>query len=171
MRTNILLLATLLLGSWAVPAADSAPDSNNGPAAAFSRLKMLVGEWEAESEGRKVHLSYELIAGGTALVERDTGERMAPMLTVYHIDGQRLMLTHYCMAGNQPRMVAGPLDAKTGEIEFRFLDATNLASPNAGHMHHARMRVIDNDHLESEWNYYEDGKLKMTEKALYTRVK
>jgi hypothetical protein len=96
---------------------------------------------------------------------------MAPMLTVYHVDGKRLMLTHYCMAGNQPRMVAGPLNAQTGEIEFHFLDATNLASPDAGHMRNAKLQLIDRDHLSSEWQFFENGKPKMTEKARYTRVK
>ena len=49
------------------------------------------------------------------------------VLTVFHLDGDRLILTHYCMAGNQPRMQATSYDAKKGEIRFQFLDATNLA--------------------------------------------
>src|SRR4051812_22362038 len=127
--------------------------------AAWSRLKTLAGEWE----GDKSRLSYELIAGGTALVERDHTENMPEMLTVHYMDGQRLLLTHYCMAGNQPRMEARSYNPATGEVQFQFLDATNLASPEAGHMRSAVLRLFDEKHLSSEWRFYENGKVKMTE--------
>ena len=35
----------------------------------LARLKTLVGEWEANTAMGRVHVSYELIAGGTSLVE------------------------------------------------------------------------------------------------------
>ena len=170
MNTRLLLAASL---AAAIPAfgADAKTGPNPEATAAFSRLKSLAGEWTAETEMGRVRLNYELIAGGTALVERFTSEKEAPMLTVYHFDGNRLMLTHYCSAGNQPRMQAGAFHPETGELEFRFLDATNLASPSAGHMHNARIRVVDKDHMVAEWQYYENGQPKFTEKAQYTRVK
>ncbi len=96
---------------------------------------------------------------------------MPGMLTVYHLDGDRLILTHYCMAGNQPRMQASSFNPDTGELQFQFLDVTNLASPGAGHMHNARFRLVDNNHLKTEWQFYENGKPKMTEAAQYTRVR
>lgn len=55
-------------------------------------------------------------------------------------------------------------------MQFDFLDATNLSSPAAGHMHSARMRLIDNDHFSSQWQFYENGKPKMTETAQYARI-
>ena len=55
------------------------------------------------------------------------------MITMFNLDGDRLLMTHYCACGNQPRMVASASpDGKT--ITFDFLDATNLATPDAGHM-------------------------------------
>jgi len=141
-----------------------------GPAA-YARLKTLVGEWEADTQMGKVRVSYQLIAGGTSLVERESGDKMPEMLTVYYLDGDRLLLTHYCMAGNQPRMQARSFNAETGEVDFQFLDATNLANPNAGHMHNAKIRLADNNHFSSEWDFYENGRSKMAESAQYTRVK
>lgn len=168
MKTHTLLISALLLAPLAIPAANS----ESSPAgAAFQQLKSLAGEWEANGVNGKSHLSYELIAGGTALVERFSSPQMPSMLTVYTLDGQRLLLTHYCMAGNQPRMVAQPYDAAARELKFEFLDAGNLADPAAGHMHNARFRFMDANHFTSEWDFYENGKRKLTETEQYTRVR
>jgi hypothetical protein len=137
--------------------------------AAFARLKTLAGEWEADTKMGKARLSIELIAGGTALVERETIATMPPMLTVYHMDGDRLLLTHYCMAGNQPRMQARAFNAGTGEIDFAFLDATNL-KPGAGHMHDAKIRIASDRELVSHWTFFEKGQPKETEMFRYIRV-
>jgi len=167
MKRHYLLVASVMLATavYAGPKTEGSSD-----AAAFARLKTLVGEWEANTQMGKAHLSYELIAGGTALVEKETGEKMPTMLTVYHLDGDRLILTHYCMAGNQPRMRARTFDAASGQLEFEFLDATNLA-PGGGHMHSAKIQFVDNDHVKTEWAFYEAGAQKFTEGAEYTRVR
>jgi hypothetical protein len=139
-------------------------------AAAFARLKTLAGEWAGDTTMGKARLRYEVIAGGTSLVEHESAEKMAPMMTVYHLDGDRLILTHYCMAGNQPRMQATGYNPETGEIEFKFIDATNL-KPGAGHMREVKLRIAGKNQLASEWTFYEKGTAKATETFEYTRVK
>ena len=168
MKRYILTLSLLVVALTLQGAAPKAEDSSG--AAAFARLKTLVGTWEADTSVGKVQVKYELIGGGTVLVEHEAGE-MPAMMTVYHLDGNRLLLTHYCMAGNQPRMEARSFNPATGELEFQFLDATNLADPNTGHMHSAKLRLIDADHFNSQWEFYENGKRKMAEGGEYTRVK
>jgi hypothetical protein len=172
-KSHLLLASILVSGLLAVHpahAADSKSGPDNNAAAAFSRLKTLVGEWEADTDMGKTHLSYELIAGGTALVERFSSAKEPVMLTVYHFNGDRLILTHYCSMGNQPRMLAGPFNPETGEVQFQFLDVTNLATPGDGHMHNAKIRIVDHDHLVSEWQFYEKGEPKFTESGRYTRI-
>jgi hypothetical protein len=170
MKTSLLLLSAVLLAESTQNAhAQQGPQPSEG-AAAFARLKTLAGEWQADTKQGQAHVSYELVAGGSALVERESIEGMPPMLTTYYLDGGRLLLTHYCMAGNQPRMQEQRFDPGAGEIDFAFLDATNLASPGAGHMHNAKIHLIDQNHLASEWEFYQDGKLKLKESAQYTRV-
>jgi hypothetical protein len=171
MKRQFLLITALIAASAALPAADSKSNPPSNADAAFARLKTLVGEWEATTSSGKVHLSYELISGDTALLERESSETMPSMVTLYYVDGGRLLLTHYCMMGNQPRMQAKALNADTGELNFQFLDATNLASPGAGHMHNAKLRIVDNSHLASEWQFYENGQQKFSETAQYTRVR
>jgi hypothetical protein len=170
MKRHLFVIAIATLAAAAAQAAGPKSETAAGPAA-YARLKTLAGEWEAETAMGKVHVSYELIAGGTSLVEREWSEKMPVMLTVYYLDGDRLLLTHYCMAGNQPRMQARSFSPETGEVDFQFLDATNLASPGAGHMHNVKFRLADNDHFSSEWEFYENGQRKMAEAAQYTRVK
>jgi hypothetical protein len=168
MTTRIALMTTAIL-AVAINAADTkAPAVDT--AAAFARLKSLAGEWEAKTPDGPAHLSYELTGAGTTLVENSTGP-MPSMMTTYHLNGSRLMLTHYCMAGNQPRMQASSFDAKTGEIRFQFLDATNLANPGVGHMHNMTIRMIDHDHMTSEWEFFENGQKKMSETFEFTRIK
>jgi len=169
MKRHHFLIASLLLAAATVQAGGPKSERSTD-AAAFARLKTLVGEWEADTQMGKTHLSYELIAGGTALMEKETGEKMPAMLTVYHLDGDRLLLTHYCMAGNQPRMQARAFNPDSGELEFEFLDATNLTD-GAGHMHNARFRFVDHDHLATTWDFFESGQKKFTESAQYTRVR
>ena len=171
MKRRLLLTATVMLAVAAAQAAGGGKSETSPYATAFARLKALAGDWEAETDMGKAHLNYEVIGGGTAVVERETGEKMAPMMTVYYMDGQRLLLTHYCMAGNQPRMQARAFNPETGELEFEFLDATNLGTAGAGHMHNAKFRLADDHHLITEWEFYENGTQKFKENAQYTRVK
>ena len=152
LRTMLGLFAGLVLfAGFAVP--QSKPDTG------FDRLKSLVGEWEAKAESRNsVRVSYKLISGGSALLETLAPGGEPEMLTVYNLDGNHVMLTHYCSAGNQPRMRALAATPGAKEFNFAFLDATNLASPAAGHMHKLAIRLEDNDHFTQRWTWRDNGK-------------
>ena len=79
------------------------------------------------------------------------------MITMFHLDNDRLLMTHYCGAGNQPRMQATTSpDGKT--ITFDFVDGTNLASPEIGHMHRMVLSLLDANHHTEEWTYSDHGK-------------
>jgi hypothetical protein len=167
MKTRILTLGILAGGAFltAGPAGEPTIDGK----AAFARLKALAGEWQADSSMGKVQVTYEAIAGGSVVVERDSMTHMGPMITMYHLDG--LILTHYCMMGSQPRLLARAFNEKTGELRFEFLDATNLARKNAGHMHNATIRMADNQHITADWEFYTNGQKSNTEAFQYTRVR
>lgn len=142
--------------------------------AAFEQLKSLAGHWETEASSKeKATLDLELTSGGTAVIERShMTEQGKPveMITLYYMDGEQLKLTHYCMAGNQPTMrgMYAP-DRKT--LTFEFEGATNLKSPNDGHMHHAVYTFIDNDHFKTTWTFRKDQKDAFTEDVTYVRSK
>jgi hypothetical protein len=125
---------------------------------AFGRLKTLVGNWDGKSQdGKPVHISYQLFSDDSALLETiDHGGR-AQMLIVYHLDGNQLMLTHYCMAHNQPRMRLELPVATTKVLSFSFLDATGISTPSAGHMHRLVISFEDDRHMTQKWTWVENG--------------
>ena len=141
---------------------------------AFEQLKSLAGHWETEkSNTDKATLDLEVTSGGTAVIERasitDSGKTVE-MITLYYLDGEQLKLTHYCMAGNQPTM-HGNYAPDTKTLTFEFESATNLKSPNDGHMHHAVYTFIDNDHFKTTWTFRKDQKDAFTEDVTYVRAK
>src|SRR5262249_12030735 len=76
------------------------------PPVAFSRLKTLVGEWEAKTQkGASIRVSYRLVSNDSVLVQTFITASGKETVTAFHPDGARLMATHYCAQGNQPRLV------------------------------------------------------------------
>jgi hypothetical protein len=125
----------------------------------FDKLKSLVGEWEGNTtSGKTAHVSYRITSGGSAVLETLKAADEPEMVTVYHHDGDSLMMTHYCMANNQPRMRVASTGAGGKQLTFDFVDATNLASPSAGHMHRLVMVFEDADHLTANWTWRENDK-------------
>jgi hypothetical protein len=138
--------------------------ANAGSAAdaIFQRLKGLAGEWEAAKASDQVKkgqvvLTYRLTGGGTAVAETILPGTPMEMLSVYHRDGEQLVMTHYCCAGNQPRMRAKPGKNKD-EVLFEFTGGSNLDPAKDGHIHGGMIRFVDANHLHSEWEFYVDGK-------------
>ncbi len=169
LRNHGLWIGLLLAPATALPV--DAPDG----AAAFERLKGLVGVWEVtQPAGKKATVRYEITAGGSALYEHYADSSIPAgneMITMYHVDsGNRLLLTHYCMAGNQPRMELKRFDPATGELDFDFLDATGLPDENEGHMRRAQFRLIDKNRYTSRWEFVENGKPTFDETQELTRV-
>ena len=125
----------------------------------FDKLKTLAGSWEGNLDGKSMHVSLRVTSMGNAIMHemKGTGSPDNP-ITMFNLDGARLLMTHYCDAGNQPRLVgtASP-DGKT--FTFDFIDATNLLSSQMGHMQHVVFTLIDADHHTEKWEFaMADGK-------------
>jgi hypothetical protein len=166
------LAAAALIGlGLAVTPAFAADQSPTNAEAAFAKLKTLVGTWEAQSSKGKAVSTYELVANGTALVEHIQVPGESEMLTVYHLDGNHLVLTHYCTAGNQPELQAEAYDPASNQLTFNFLRAGNLPNKNAGHMHNAVLKFTGDDSFTANWSFQEGGKIRFVESLPYHRVK
>ncbi|MGZ7057196.1 MAG: hypothetical protein ACXVK3_16870 [Candidatus Angelobacter sp.] len=129
----------------------SAPNAK----ASFESLKALAGQWDAkDGSGRQQTITWKVVSGGSVVMESMQEESMVSM---FHMDNSRLMMTHYCAAQNQPRMQAQVSDdGKT--FTFDFIDATNLASPADGHMRKLILTIQDKDHFTEQWFFAQKGK-------------
>jgi hypothetical protein len=159
--------AALLLACALLPA----PPTVTPAAEAFERLKALAGQWTGTgADGTTSHYTYEVVAGGSALLERcEMPHDGVPvtMLTLFTLDGSRLLLTHYCMAGNQPRMQAQAMVGDT--IAFEFLDATGLDTPDEGHMHRATFHFDGPNRFTTQWTFRAGDKDVFSESETCTR--
>ena len=130
----------------------------------FDKLKTLAGSWEGtvttqpptpEMDGKQVHASLRVTSMGNAIMHEMTGAgRPDDPITMLYLDNDRLLLTHYCDAGNRPRMT-GKISADGKTVEFEFLDVAG--STQYGHMHHAVFTEIDANHHSEDWTYMQPG--------------
>jgi hypothetical protein len=162
-------MATCLASAGTGGKTEGKDQSNAG--AAFEKLKALTGHWEAASEKGKVTSSWEPVSNGTAMLEKINVGSEGEMVTVYYLDGGRLVLTHYCTAGNQPHMQAETFNASSNRIKFDFAGAGNLASSSDGHMHTAQFTFAGPDAFNADWTFYKDGKPAFTEAIQFHRVR
>ncbi len=128
-------------------------------AAQFEQMKTLVGDWRVGMHGEEVmdaSISYRITAAGSVVMETMFGGTEHEMITMYHLDGEDLMLTHYCALRNQPRMKAAP-SSDTSEIAFTYIDGTNMASDKAPHMHSVTFAFLGEDQIKTVWSTHADG--------------
>jgi hypothetical protein len=134
----------------------------------FDLLKGMEGNWAGKNaQGQPLQVTFRLTAGGSALMSEIHGHGPENMVTMFHMDGERLMMTHYCGAGNQPRMKVISSDAKS--VSFEFMDGTNIG-PGDGHMQHVTFTQPDADHHVEEWVFL-DHDTEMKEMFTLQRVK
>ena len=146
--TRILIAAVVLMTASALAQTDAQK--------AFSTIKTLPGTWSADTRMGPVQVTFKVTAGGSAVMSEIIGKE--DMVSMFNLDGpSRLLLTHYCAVGNEPRMEAS-LSPDGKVITFTYMDATNLASPDAAHMQKMILTMIDDNHHTEEWTLVDHGK-------------
>ena len=154
-RSLCIAFSLILLAAAAAFAQTSQTDAQK----AFAVIKTMPGMWESKDpSGRSLQVSFKVTSGGSAVMSEIMGHGADDMISVFHMDGaNRLLMTHYCGVGNQPRMQASVSpDGKS--ITFSFVDATNLATPDAGHMQRMVLTLVDDNHHTEEWTFLDHGK-------------
>ena len=129
----------------------------------FNKLKMLIGDWvmldENNQPNKEIASRYSLTAGGSAILEIDFPGSEHEMVTLYHLDGDDLVLKHYCIMNNQPEMKAVK-SANLDKITFKCTGhGTNMKSENDAHMHQGEFSIVDKNHVNSTWSMYAEGKV------------
>lgn len=128
--------------------------------AGLEKMKTLVGTWvTADKDGKptdEVVSVIKLTAGGSAIHETLFPGQDHEMVSVYTADGPDLLMTHYCMLGNQPRMKAST-KSLSNTLKFEFAGGTNLDPKKDKHMHGATLTIVDADHYEVEGVGWDKG--------------
>jgi hypothetical protein len=173
MKSRRFVLPVVLMSLTAVAFAQSVapPVVPSDAQKSFNQLKTLAGTWtgpvkldprqQEMTVPSPMQISLRVTSRGNALVHEmkeagttDDPARYDHPLTMLYLDGDRLLLTHYCDAGNRPRMVA-KTSSDGKRVEFDFLDVAG--GTDYGHMHHAVFTVIDANHHTEDWTYMMPG--------------
>jgi hypothetical protein len=180
----IVAVMLILCGAVIFARAASNADASADTQKSFDTMKTLAGVWEGpvkveppmgEMGGTEMRVSLRVTSRGNAIVHEmkeadkpDDPTKYDDPITLFYLDNDRLILTHYCDAGNRPRMTGKLLpDGKT--VEFDFLDVAG--STQFGHMEHAVFTIIDANHHTEDWTYLMPGDKPMHGHLDLVRVK
>jgi hypothetical protein len=155
MKSRIALFVLFVLVA-ATTFAQDATATQSDAQKSFDKLKTLAGTWEGSFEGHRLDVTLRTTSMGNAIMHEMKGEGPQDPITMFNLDADRLLLTHYCDAGNRPRMV-GKISPDGKTLEFEFLDVSG--STQNGHMQHVTFTFIDPDHHTEKWEFaMADGK-------------
>ena len=128
--------------------------------AALEKMKKLAGTWLlADKDGKPTDQIASIIkvtSGGSAVHETLFPGQALEMISVYTVEGGDLILNHFCVLGNQPRLKADP-KSPSNQIVFRFAGGANLDPKKDKHMHEATLTIVDDDHVEVNGVGWENG--------------
>jgi hypothetical protein len=150
LRSAVTVTIAIVLGAGAL--------AQSNAQKSLDMLTALAGNWEGKNnQEQAIRISFRETAGRSAVLSEIHGQGPENMISMSHLDGDRSLMTHYCGAGNQPRMKA-TLAPDGKSVAFDFIDAINLSSPEAGPMHHVVIAMPDSGHHSEEWTFVDHGK-------------
>jgi hypothetical protein len=154
-------LAGVLFGATAT-AGDAPPVEAK---AAFERMKTLAGEWKIgdldnphTKPGETGKILYKVTSNGSVVMETFHPGTDHEMVTMFHLDGDELRLTHYCAAKNQPHLKLDKKASTADEYVFAFDGGTNFDPAKDMHMHNGRIKFLKDGKVEETWEGYINGK-------------
>lgn len=124
----------------------------------FEQLKSLAGTWVGDTDGDGTddyEAVYHVIAAGSAVHQTMFPGTAHEMVNVYHLDGDDLLMTHYCAGGNQPHLKMTPV-ADRGRLEFEWVSVSNLPSLDGHFMGAATIELVDENTIREHWSSFEN---------------
>ena len=105
--------------------------------------------------GMSVQATIRVTSRGNAILHEITssGSPDNPITMIY-VDGDRLLLTHYCDSGNRPRM-EGKISADGNSVEFTLVDITG--NTEKGFMNRVAFTIVDANHHNEESTFMLPG--------------
>ncbi|HYK20239.1 MAG TPA: hypothetical protein VEV42_05865 [Pyrinomonadaceae bacterium] len=154
-----IMICLLLIASGTSLAQTTNPAAPSEAKKAFAKMKALQGSWHGTIMDVSIDVIIRVASSGTAILhEATTGGGRPPNheITMFYVDGDRLLATHYCDGGNRPRF-EGKVSPDGNTIDFSFLDMTG--GTRGGVVKHMAFTIIDADHHVVEFTFImPDGK-------------
>ena len=112
---------------------------------AFEKMKTLAGSWQGTVMNIPINFTIRAVSSGTAILHEGNTEKGVPNheITMFYVEGDRLLATHYCDAGNRAHW-EGKMSPDGKTIEFSFLDVAG--STRGGYLKDMVITMIDADH-------------------------
>lgn len=121
-------------------------------------VKGLEGAWEKQGpDGSTMRVEFHSSSNGSIVRELMFPGTEHEMTNVYHLDGDGLVMTHYCAMGNQPHMRATRREGK--QLAFRCESVSDLDAPDEMYMGELTLEFTDGDHISEHWRTFQQGKL------------
>lgn len=146
------------------PAAGPEAEATSGitAQAAFELLAGMAGTWHGPATikgGEGLWATHEIrpVVNGDVVMETMTPASGHEMINMYHLDGEDLVLAHYCSGGHHPKMKLNLERSHAGELIFDFVSGSNFDPAVDKHIHDARITIIDDDQIASTWTAYDKG--------------
>ena len=140
------------------------PAQNNSERA-FATFKSLNGRWAIESNGKTLPIEMRYEVGSK---ESIVTEQFGKELSVIYLDGENLLMTHFCNAGNQPRLRLKE-GGQPGHFEFEMFDITNLKDASTPHVERIVYKIIDANRMTLEI-VWKNGQSSESEKYTLSRI-
>ena len=126
---------------------------------AFDNMKKLAGTWQGTIMGISINVTIRLASSGTAILHEATTDGGRPPnheITMFYVEGDRLLATHYCDGANRARF-EGKMSPDGKTSEFNFLDVAG--NTKGGLVKRMAFTAIDeNKHLVEFTFIRPDGK-------------
>ena len=170
MKRTLLIAVTAIV--LILPAASFAeandPEVTTGPQdvvytaeSALEFLKSMSGDWDGTSaenrHGSYPAINFRVMAAGSTVVETVLQGHPNEMESVFHMDGDDLLLTHYCALQNAPVLRFERSD-EPGLIQFVFHGGTNFDPAVDAHFHEGTFKIVGADTVESTFVVVAGGK-------------
>lgn len=143
-----------------------APATTEQKAALLDQVKALAGTWEGRNDKGEVTSThvFSVSSNGNAVREVMFPGSSHEMTNMYHMNGSRLMMTHYCAVGNQPRMMSTG-GSTPGKIVMVFDSVTNNSVETDHCMGNMTLEIVSKDVIRQHWSGWEKGQ--PTEKLIF----
>lgn len=145
MRKNITgLLWAVMVICWSNNAAAQLPSlKKTSGAEVFQQLASYVGEWKvAGNQNKDLGITFDMAANDTVLVETWKYKGKIHALTLYTLNRDQVVATHYCPHGNQPTLVLNA-SPKKNVIGFKFQSAAGLSDDDKAYLRQLTYETVD----------------------------